>query len=103
MRNTLLSTLAVAALAIGISQSNAAEFTPSTANNAIFIDGEITAGDDTRLLMLVGKLNLEGHKVEGIYLNSPGGDVFAGEELAAAIYSLQVATAVYHDEVCASI
>lgn len=103
MRNILLSTLTVAALAIGVGQSGAAEFTPSVTRDVIFVDGEIVAGDDVRLLTLVDKLNVEGHKVEGIYLNSAGGNVLAGEDLAAAIYGLQVATAVYHNEVCVSI
>jgi len=102
MRNILLCTLAAAALAVGISHSSAAEFTPTVSRNAIFIDGEITAGDDVRLLTLVGELNLEGHRVEGVLLNSPGGDVIAGEDLTAAIYTLQIGTAVDHGHVCAS-
>lgn len=103
MRNILFSTLAAAAVTIGIGRSSAAEFTSSTSHDSIFVDGEITAGDDRRLLMLVGKLNAEGHRVERIYLNSEGGEVIAGEDLAAVIYRLQVDTVIHHNETCVSI
>lgn len=103
MRNFILSTLAAAVLAIGIGHSGAAEFTPSVTRDAIFVDGEIVAGDSARLLMLVGKLNVEGHRVESIYLSSGGGEVIAGEDLATRIYRLQVSTVVLHHERCVSI
>ena len=66
------------------------------------LDGEIAKGDSAKLASIIQGANARGDRVTAIKLNSPGGVVLEGVEIAEVVRRARVATYVAEDSQCAS-
>jgi hypothetical protein len=104
----LARTLMIAASAAGFfSQSTqAATFNPiwRYGGKSVVVTGKILPGDAQRLFAAVKSVyDRNGNAVERVFLNSPGGDVKAGFDLAMYVRELGIDAVVGKSDVCASI
>ena len=67
----------------------------------IFINGEIVSGDAKRFHVALTE-DMTGHSPKIVRLNSPGGEVYEGWELAQEMVKYHMSSIVTHDDVCAS-
>jgi hypothetical protein len=68
----------------------------------IELSGEITSGDADRFKALITEANQQKRVVATVFLNSTGGSLGEGVEIAAAVKYGRIATSVKSDHVCAS-
>jgi hypothetical protein len=69
---------------------------------AVRLEGPINPGDAEKLSRLAAQARASGLKVQTVALNSLGGEMFEGLELARIITGLRLATAVRGRDECAS-
>lgn len=104
MKTLLLAGTAVLAL---LTNTNAATFKPINHGKSMVMTGEIMAGDAQRLV-IAGKAAERKYGrgqpvIERIFLNSPGGDVVAGLELADLVHRWSgIHTVIGRTDTCAS-
>jgi hypothetical protein len=94
---------AIAALAVGapLHKADAANF-KLLQSGSVIIEGEFMPDDHIRLTNAIAQQNRRGKRVERIFLNSPGGEVIAGVQLAKVVYNSGIAVVVGKDRLCAS-
>jgi hypothetical protein len=73
---------------------------PKTGGYWIDINGKVMYGDDIKLADFV---NTAPKPIIGVFLNSPGGNVVAGQNIGAFIRNNQLTTAVMDHDICLSI
>ena len=67
----------------------------------IFINGEIVSGDAKRFHAALTE-DMTGHSPKMVRLNSPGGEVYEGWELAQEMAKYHMSSIVTHDDFCVS-
>jgi hypothetical protein len=82
--------------------AHAADYT-MVDRNIIGISGEIIEGDENTLSLMLARANSSGTPIVGAFLNSPGGKVAAGVNMAKLIRANNIVTAVVGNNTCASI
>jgi hypothetical protein len=86
-------------------QANAADITSTVSKEGkviISIAGGIAEGDADKLRAIIKSANDSGRFVSGVRLNSPGGNVAEGSNLAEIIRFGKIATVVANGATCAS-
>ncbi len=68
----------------------------------ISVTGDIIREDADVLENLLEKADMDGHSIQGVRLNSPGGNLIGGIRLARVIRSHAIMTAVSHAATCNS-
>ena len=101
---TFLKTAAAAALlALAPTHAAAIELGLSSDGEGIFLDGDFEAGNGDKFFNYLAEVQAQGYNIEWVLLNSPGGDVQAGMDIAQHIRNFGLKTAVLANEYCNSI
>ena len=101
---TLVASVAAAFLLMSTLESHALQFERMSIDNssvAILARGSIIQGDFERLGSFLGNLP-KSDRIIGLFLDSPGGNVFEAEKLAKGIAAAKLSVAVAGDSKCAS-
>lgn len=96
---TLLLATAVVAPA---SAANLKTATTKDGNVVVSLSGEIAVGDSDAFKAVVGNANRAGHLVSRLRLNSPGGNLLEGAEIADIVRFGKIPTSIAGSAVCAS-
>ena len=106
LATAILRRLALVPLGLSlISHAAGAEFSSYTSGEGkivIRLTGEIVVGDSEKLKQIIVTSNAANKIVSGIRLNSPGGSVLEGAELADRVKFARIATVVPNGATCAS-
>jgi hypothetical protein len=106
MTKHLLATIAAVAIMTGLDakSADAAEFNPiDHAPKAIALDGKIALGDAEKLISVLLYRASHGHETEYLRLNSPGGNVLAGAQIAEIVHKMGIKVVVGANEECSSV
>jgi hypothetical protein len=105
MKKLLASAALISAAYLGLgSSADAADFNPiEHAPKAVALDGEIVPGDADKLNSVLRYRASHGHETEYLRLNSPGGNVLAGSQIAEIVHNMGIKVVVGPYEECSSV
>lgn len=93
------------ALSVWVGSAMGAELSPGAldaTSSAVFLSGPIEPNDGATLRFLIQEARQKGVPVQFVVLNSPGGSVKGGADLAIVIRDHQISVAVLDGATCAS-